>query len=155
MTTPRVTELSQTKKIVQAEQNTDPVLECVTRSLDDSNAEQTVTLFIGNKTTIADYMVIASGRSNRHVNAAADRLLRDLKKYGKKNVQVEGRPACDWVLVDLGNVVVHIFKPEVREFYDLEKMWNDTNDADENENEKDNVNETISETIGETVNKKN
>ena len=99
------------------------MLNCVTKSLNQANAEKTVTVFIGNKTTIADYMVIASGRSNRHVNAVTDRLLRDLKKEGHKNIKVEGKQTADWVLVDAGNIIIHIFKPEVREFYNLEKMW--------------------------------
>lgn len=68
-------------------------------------------------------MVVASGRSQRHVGAVADHLLRHLKESGLKNIQVEGLPNCDWVLVDAGDVVVHIFRPEVRDFYNLEKMW--------------------------------
>ena len=69
-------------------------------------------------------MVIANGRSHRHVSAVADRLLRDLKDAGFGTPKVEGVPAYDWVLVDVGDVVVHLFRPEVRDFYNLEKMWN-------------------------------
>lgn len=69
-------------------------------------------------------MVVCNGRSHRHVNAVTDRLLRDLKDAGKGTPKVEGMPACDWVLLDTGDIVVHIFRPEVREFYNLEKMWN-------------------------------
>ena len=68
-------------------------------------------------------MVIASGRSQRHVGALADLLLRKMKNVGIKKIQVEGQPNCDWVLVDTGDIVVHLFRPEVRDFYNLEKMW--------------------------------
>ena len=93
-------------------------------SLDDSKAEEISSIQITGKSSIADHMVVASGRSHRHVNAVADRLLRDLKDNGHGNPKVEGMPACDWVLVDTGDVIVHLFRPEVREFYNLEKMWN-------------------------------
>lgn len=72
---------------------------------------------------MADAMVVASGRSQRHVGAIADHLLRQLKEDGQKNVKIEGKTAGDWVLVDAGDVIVHIFRPEVREFYNIEKMW--------------------------------
>lgn len=100
------------------------MLHLVTESLDDSKAEDITTIPITGKSSIADNLVVASGRSHRHVNAVADRLLRDLKDGGHGTPRVEGMPACDWVLVDAGDVIVHIFRPEVREFYNLEKMWN-------------------------------
>lgn len=68
-------------------------------------------------------MVIASGRSQRHVDAIAMQVVRALEKSGRKNVRIEGRPHCDWVLIDEGDVIVHIFRPDVRTFYNLEKMW--------------------------------
>jgi ribosome-associated protein len=68
-------------------------------------------------------MVVASGRSHRHVSAIADQLTEALHKSGKRNIRVEGLPHCDWVLVDAGDVIVHVFRPEVRDFYNLEKMW--------------------------------
>ena len=68
-------------------------------------------------------MVVTSGRSNRHVGAVADRVLEDLHKAGIRQVRVEGMPHCDWVLIDAGDVIVHVFRPEVRAFYNLEKMW--------------------------------
>ncbi len=68
-------------------------------------------------------MIVASGRSHRHVGAVADHLLRDIKSSGFPAAKVEGLPACDWVLLDAGDIIVHIFRPEVREFYNLEKMW--------------------------------
>jgi ribosome-associated protein len=70
-------------------------------------------------------MVVATGRSNRHVNAIADQLVEKLKADGRKDIRIEGIPQCDWVLVDAGDVIVHIFKPEVRSFYNLEKLWSD------------------------------
>lgn len=99
------------------------VLETVTNSLDDSKAEDIVTINITEKSALADYMVIASGRSNRHVNAVADHLLRELKNTGAGNARVEGLESADWVLIDVGDVIIHVFRPEVREFYALEKMW--------------------------------
>lgn len=101
----------------------DRLLEAVLKSLDDSKAEEISTLDIAEKSPIADYMIVASGRSHRHVGAIADRLASDLKDQGFGTVAMEGAPACDWVLVDCGDVVVHVFRPEVRSFYNLEKMW--------------------------------
>lgn len=98
------------------------VLEVVTECLDDAKAEEVVTIDIQDKTSIADYMVIASGRSHRHVGAVADQLLRKLKEV-KAKVSVEGLESADWVLIDVGDIVIHLFRPEVREFYALEKMW--------------------------------
>ena len=86
-------------------------------------AEDTTSIDLRGKTTIADTMVVTSGRSNRHVGAVADRVLEDLRKAGVRNLRVEGMPHCDWVLIDAGDVIVHVFRPEVREFYNLEKMW--------------------------------
>jgi ribosome-associated protein len=86
-------------------------------------AEDTLTIDLRGKTTIADDMVVTSGRSNRHVGAVADRVLEDLRKAGVPDLRVEGMPHCDWVLIDAGDVIVHVFRPEVREFYNLEKMW--------------------------------
>ena len=95
----------------------------ILKSLDDDQAQEILTIDLRGKTAFADYMVVASGRSQRHVGAVADHLLRSLKGRGLKNIQVEGLTNCDWVLVDAGDVVVHIFRPEVRDFYNLEKMW--------------------------------
>jgi ribosome-associated protein len=92
-------------------------------SLDDAKAEGTVTIDIAGKSALGDHMVVTSGRSHRHVNAIADRLITDLKQGGFGPVRVEGLPHCDWVLVDAGDLIVHIFRPEVRDFYNIEKMW--------------------------------
>lgn len=101
----------------------DDVLETVISSLEDSKAEELVTIDIKDKSALADYMVIVSGRSNRHVSSIADHLLRELKNIGAGSAKVEGLQSADWVLIDTGDVIVHVFRPEVREFYALEKMW--------------------------------
>ena len=99
----------------------------VITSLEDAKAEDIVTIDITGKSSIGDAMVVASGRSHRHVGAIADRLTRDLKEAGYGSAAVEGLPHCDWVLVDTGDVIIHIFRPEVREFYNIEKMWSVSN----------------------------
>jgi len=97
--------------------------------LDDDKAEDVVSIDLEGKSSVTDVMVIASGRSNRHVGAIADHILRKLKEEGFGRVKVEGLSTCDWVLIDAGDVLVHLFRPEVRSFYDLEKMWSVTPDA--------------------------
>ncbi len=94
----------------------------VLSSLDDDQADDAVVIDLAGKTTIADAMVIASGRSARHVGAMAEHLVERLKAAGV-TVQVEGQAHADWILIDAGDVIVHLFRPEVREFYALEKMW--------------------------------
>ncbi|NDA46712.1 MAG: ribosome silencing factor [Alphaproteobacteria bacterium] len=91
-------------------------------SLDDAKAEDIVMLDLRGKTSIADVMIIATGRSTTHVGAIADRIFKDCKAQGLVP-RIEGVPQCDWVLVDAGDVIVHLFRPDVREFYNLEKMW--------------------------------
>ena len=91
--------------------------------LDDAKAEDAVTIDLRGKTSIGDYMVVTSGRSHRHVAAVADHVLKDLYDAGRSGVRVEGTPHCDWVLIDAGDIIVHVFRPEVRAFYNLEKMW--------------------------------
>jgi ribosome-associated protein len=86
-------------------------------------AEDIVSIDLTGKTSIADAMVVASGRSQRHVGAVADRVVKDLEKAGVARVRVEGMRQSDWVLIDAGDVIVHVFRPEVRDFYALEKMW--------------------------------
>lgn len=94
----------------------------VIASLDADKAEDIVVIDLAGKTSIADAMVVASGRSSRQVGAMADHLMQKLKEQGH-HVTVEGMTTCDWVLIDAGDVVVHLFRPEVRAFYNLEKMW--------------------------------
>ncbi|MGA0532258.1 ribosome silencing factor [Hansschlegelia sp. KR7-227] len=91
--------------------------------LDDNQAEETVVIDLRGKSALADEMVITSGRATRHVGAIADKLVEELKNAGHGKVKVEGLPHCDWVLIDAGDVIVHLFRPEVRAFYNLEKMW--------------------------------
>jgi ribosome-associated protein len=98
-------------------------LKTVLTSLEDAKAEDTIAIDIQGKSALGDHMVVASGRSHRHVGAIADRVVSDLKAAGFGPVRVEGLPHCDWVLVDAGDLIVHIFRPEVRTFYNLEKMW--------------------------------
>ena len=98
-------------------------LQTVLASLDDSKAENTISIDIAGKSALGDHMVVTSGRSHRHVGAIADHLVKDLKQAGLGPVRVEGLPHCDWVLIDIGDVIIHIFRPEVRDFYNLEKMW--------------------------------
>ena len=105
-------------------------LQRVLSSLDDSKAEDVVTIDLRGRSPLADYMVIASGGSQRHVSALADHLLYAMKDCNKGQTRVEGLSECDWVLIDLGDIIVHLFRPETREFYNLEKMWN-TSDVDD------------------------
>ena len=96
-------------------------LKAVLARLDDMKAEDTVTIDLNGKSSIADFMVVTTGRSQRHVAAVADYVIEDLEKLG--TVRVEGKQQGDWVLIDAGDVIVHVFRPEVRVFYNLEKMW--------------------------------
>ena len=97
----------------------DVVLAC----LDDAKAEDIVAVDIAGKSSLADHMVVTSGRSNRHVSAVADQLVKAFREAGFAKPRIEGLPHADWVLVDGGDVIVHIFRPDVREFYNIEKMW--------------------------------
>jgi len=101
-------------------------LRLILARLDDMKAEDTVTIDLTGKSSIADAMVVTSGRSNRHVGAVADRVLEGLKQAGVPDLRTEGMPHCDWVLIDAGDIIVHVFRPEVRAFYNLEKMWAST-----------------------------
>ncbi|MCZ8181394.1 MAG: ribosome silencing factor [Beijerinckiaceae bacterium] len=91
--------------------------------LDDAKAEDIVSLDLEGKTSLADAMIIASGRSDRHVGAIADRVAFALRERGLPPPRIEGMPVCDWVLIDAGDIIVHLFRPEVRGFYNLEKLW--------------------------------
>ena len=112
-----------------AKQQSDPavepdrVLSLVQSSLEDDKAEDPVVIPLAEKSNIADYLVIASGRSARQVGAMAEHLRDILKASGVKGISIEGAERCDWVLVDAGDVIVHLFRPEVRSFYNLERMW--------------------------------
>jgi len=91
--------------------------------LEEHSAQDTIEIDIRGKSSIADYMIVSSGRSNRHVGALADYVMRELKELGHKDLGVEGLEGCDWVLIDVGDVILHLFRPEVRVFYNLEKIW--------------------------------
>jgi ribosome-associated protein len=112
-----------TTKITGPSQATSALLANVVHWLDEAKAENIVTIDLAGKSSIGDFMVIASGRSDRHVGAIGDQLVRLLKENGAARVRIEGLEACDWVLIDTGDIIVHVFRPEVREFYKLEKMW--------------------------------
>ena len=102
-------------------------------SLDEDKAEDIVAIDLAGRASFADYMIIASGRSDRHVGAMADRLIQKLKKAGLPSAPAEGMERCDWVLIDGGDVIVHLFRPEVRSFYNLEKLWNSDTDPTEHD----------------------
>jgi len=99
------------------------LLATILHILDDAKAEETVKIDLAGKTSLADAMVVTTGRSNRHVSAIADQVIEELEKQGNRHLRVEGQPHCDWVLIDAGDVILHVFRPEVRSFYNLEKMW--------------------------------
>jgi ribosome-associated protein len=101
----------------------DALLESITESLEDSKAEDVITIDLRGKTSLADHMIIATGRSDRHVGAIAQQIIDKMKDEGHGTPRVEGMPHCDWVLVDANDVIVHVFRGEVRQFYNLEKMW--------------------------------
>jgi len=102
---------------------TTPLEIALLAKLDDDKAQDIVLIDLRGKSPMADSMIVASGRSHRHVGALADHLLRTLKEQGLGRAKVEGLPHCDWVLIDAGDVIVHLFRPEVRMFYNIEKIW--------------------------------
>jgi ribosome-associated protein len=108
---------------LKAQPDADKTLNMILSRLDDMKAEETVTIDLRGKSAFSDYMVVTSGRANRHVGAIAENVTKALKEDGIKNIHVEGLPNCDWVLIDSGDVIVHVFRPEVREFYNLERLW--------------------------------
>ena len=108
---------------LKAQPDADKTLNLILSRLDDMKAEETVTIDLRGKSAFSDYMIVTSGRANRHVGAIAENVTKALKENGIKNIHVEGLPNCDWVLIDSGDVVVHVFRPEVREFYNIERLW--------------------------------
>jgi ribosome-associated protein len=109
--------------IVEADVKAEALHDLVLRSLDDDKAVEIVSIPLGGKSNIADYMVIASGRSTRQVAAMAQKLSERIKRDLGRSVRIEGLPVADWVLIDADDVIVHLFRPEVRSFYNLERMW--------------------------------
>ncbi|WP_404714290.1 ribosome silencing factor [Sphingomonas sp. MMS24-J13] len=92
-------------------------------SLEDDQAVETVSIPLAGKSSIADYMVVTSGRSSRQVGSMASKLVEKIKAQTGRSPRVEGMPIADWVLIDAGDIIVHLFRPEVRSFYNLERMW--------------------------------
>lgn len=109
--------------MAKAGKTADALHELVLSQLDDDQAQEVVSIPLQGKSSIADHMVIASGRSTRQVAAMAQKLAERIKQDGFGSARIEGLPAADWVLIDAGDVVVHLFRPEVRSFYNLERMW--------------------------------
>ncbi|MFS0738431.1 ribosome silencing factor [Sphingomonas sp. 1P06PA] len=106
-----------------SDDSVDALHKLVLASLDDDQAVETVTIPLAGKSSIADHMVIASGRSTRQVASMANKLADRIKAETGRIARIEGLPAADWVLIDAGDVIVHLFRPEVRSFYNLERMW--------------------------------
>lgn len=109
----------------------EPLLNEVVHWLDEAKAEQIVSIDLAGKSSLGDYMVIATGRSDRHVGAIADQLRKNLKDKGINGVRVEGLETCDWALIDAGDILIHVFRAEVRDFYNLEKMWSASRPGDQ------------------------
>ena len=113
---------SPTKKS-KFKESSDTLLNCIIKSLSENKAEDITTIDLRGRTSIGDYMVVASGRSTRQVSSISQKLVDILKTELGRISKVEGKDAGDWVLIDTGDVIVHVFRPEVREFYQVEKMW--------------------------------
>ena len=113
--------MSETVDTIQAEPGS--LHELILKQLDDDQAQDLVSIPLAGKSSIADHMIVASGRSTRQVAAMAQKLAVKIKHSGEPSPRIEGLPAADWVLIDAGDVVVHLFRPEVRGFYNLERMW--------------------------------
>lgn len=115
--------MSPASSVIINDPNSEQQLAFTIETLEDSKAEDIVTIDLAGKSSIGDYMLVTSGRSNRHVSAIADKLARELREKGYGRPRIEGKNTNDWVLIDAGSIIVHVFHPEVREFYNLEKMW--------------------------------
>jgi ribosome-associated protein len=120
---PKTRKTSTQAAALKAQPDADKTLNMILSRLDDMKAEETVTIDLRGKSAFSDYMIVTSGRANRHVGAIAENVAKGLKETGIKSIHVEGLPNCDWVLIDSGDVIVHVFRPEVREFYNLERLW--------------------------------
>lgn len=117
-------------KILSKDKSSAQLVKQIAEWIDEAKAEEIVTIDLAGKTSIGDYMIVASGRTDRHVGAIADIIQDKLKEAGFGRARVEGQDTCDWVLVDTGDIIVHLFRPEVREFYNLEKMWSGSRPED-------------------------
>jgi len=114
--------ISPTKKS-KVKESSDTLLNCIIKSLSENKAEDITTIDLRGRTSIGDFMVVASGRSTRQVSSISQKLVDILKTDLGRLSKVEGKDAGDWVLIDTGDIIVHVFRPEVREFYQIEKMW--------------------------------
>jgi ribosome-associated protein len=119
----RAREQSAPVEVLKARPDAEETLNLIISRLEDMKAEETVTIDLRGKSPLTDYMIVTSGRANRHVAAIAENVAKGLSEAGIKSVHVEGMQNSDWVLMDCGDVIVHVFRPEVREFYNLEKMY--------------------------------
>lgn len=115
--------IKSTPETVSQRPGAEETLRIVLACLDDMKAEDTTTVDITGKSSIADYMIVTSGRSQRHVTSVADRVVKDLHVAKVAGIRVEGMKQGDWVLIDANDIIVHVFRPEIRSFYNLEKMW--------------------------------
>jgi ribosome-associated protein len=120
---PRPGKTSTPAPVLKARPDAEETLKLILSRLDDMKAEETITIDLRGKSAFSDYMIVTTGRVNRHVGAIAENVAKGLKETGIKSIHVEGLPNCDWVLIDSGDVIVHVFRPEVREFYNLERLW--------------------------------
>ena len=120
---PRTRKTSTPATVLPARPDAEATLKLILSRLDDIKAEETITIDLRGKSAFSDYMIVTTGRANRHVGAIAENVAKGLKENGIKSIHVEGLPNCDWVLIDSGDVIVHVFRPEVREFYNLERLW--------------------------------
>ena len=115
------------RKIIEEKKLSDPVgqrvIKVVKKCLEDDKAQNIVAIDLKGKSSIADYLIIATGSSERHISAMAGHIPRVLKGHGCKNISIEGGRKCDWVLIDVGDIIVHLFREEIRKFYNLEKIW--------------------------------
>jgi ribosome-associated protein len=109
--------------VLKARPDAEETLKLILSRLDDMKAEETITIDLRGKSAFSDYMIVTTGRVNRHVGAIAENVAKGLKETGITSIHIEGLPSCDWVLIDSGDVIVHVFRPEVREFYNLERLW--------------------------------
>ena len=117
------TAIAQGPDAVTAPDSVDALHQMILKSLDDDQAVETVSIPLAGKSSIADHMVIASGKSTRQVASMAMKLAQKIKETTGRSARIEGLPAADWVLIDAGDIIVHLFRPEVRSFYNLERMW--------------------------------
>lgn len=117
-------------EILSKDKSSAQLVKQIAEWIDEAKAEEIVTIDLAGKTSIGDYMIVASGRTDRHVGAIADIIQDKLKEAGFGRARIEGQDTCDWVLVDTGDIIVHLFRPEVREFYNLEKMWSGSRPED-------------------------